>query len=154
MRLSQQRRPSRWSHVGTPARLASLFVLVTPIPLAVLGWLGRWSLQQERSLEAQRRKTSIVVSPLAGGADRTVIENVPGALRRLSWSADSRHIFFTSSNNEIWRVSAEGGPAVDTGIRAELTKLIGVNPDGRRIGLSGGAAEVEVWLWENLLPLR
>ena len=99
-------------------------------------------------------KTSIVVSPMAGGAERVVLENVPGALRRLSWSADSRHIFFTSSNNEIWRVSAEGGPAVDTGIRAELTKLISVNPDGRRIALSGGAAEVEVWLWENLLPRR
>ena len=55
MRLSPQRRLSRWIHVGTPARLASLFVLVTLIPLAVLGWLGRWSLQQERALEAQRR---------------------------------------------------------------------------------------------------
>ncbi len=39
---------------GTPSGLAAAFLLITAIPLAVLGWLGRRSLSQERALDEQR----------------------------------------------------------------------------------------------------
>jgi signal transduction histidine kinase len=43
-------------HLGTPARLSLLFVLLAGIPLAVLGWLGRRLIQQERELDRQQRR--------------------------------------------------------------------------------------------------
>ena len=96
--------------------------------------------------------TSIVVSPASGGADRVVLEKVPGGSRRLAWSHDSQHIFFTSGDAGISRVPAAGGAAMDTGIRAPLTLLINVSPDGRRLVMSGGVRQAEVWLWENVVP--
>jgi hypothetical protein len=42
--------------VGTPAGLSVLFVLLTGIPLAALGWLGSRLLAQEHALERQQRR--------------------------------------------------------------------------------------------------
>jgi signal transduction histidine kinase len=44
---------SRGSHAA-PVKLLALFVLLSGIPLAVLGWLGWRVLQQDRALESQR----------------------------------------------------------------------------------------------------
>jgi Tol biopolymer transport system component len=98
--------------------------------------------------------SSIVVTPSTGGADRTVIENVPGSSRRLAFSHDGRHIFYTGGEAQILRVPVAGGPGIDTGVRAPLTLNINVSRDGRRLALSGGVARAEVWVWENLVPRR
>jgi signal transduction histidine kinase len=41
-------------HLGTPARLLLLFVLLAVVPLGALGWLGWRLLDQDRALERQR----------------------------------------------------------------------------------------------------
>jgi len=41
-------------HLGTPARLLLLFVLLSIVPLGALGWLGWRLLDQDRTLERQR----------------------------------------------------------------------------------------------------
>ena len=50
---------SRRLHLGTPARLATLFIVLTTIPLAVLGWLGHRSLNQDRDLERTRLEKTL-----------------------------------------------------------------------------------------------
>lgn len=120
----------------------------------VKGTAGTMTLSNDTQWIARFKGASIVVSPIAGGTERLLVENVPGGLKRVSWSHDDQFVFFVSSNREIWRVPAAGGAAVDTGVRSELTRLLTVSHDGRRLALTGGAARVEVWMWENLLPRR
>jgi Tol biopolymer transport system component len=95
--------------------------------------------------------TSIVVTSATGGADRVVLQDVSGG--RMAFSHDGRHIYY-ASRNQVWRVPTAGGSPIDTGIRTVATQHLSVSPDGRRIALSGGTNQSEVWLWENVLPQR
>jgi dipeptidyl aminopeptidase/acylaminoacyl peptidase len=97
---------------------------------------------------------SLGVVPAGGGAERIVLEGIPASHNELAWSHDGRHLFFIAHRNQLWRAPVSGGSGTDTGIRIEIAKHISVHPDGRQIALSGGAAQAEVWMWENLLPRR
>src|SRR6266498_3970556 len=46
-------------HLGAPARLLLLFVLLAAVPLAALGWLGWRLLEQDRALERQRVRETL-----------------------------------------------------------------------------------------------
>jgi Tol biopolymer transport system component len=94
--------------------------------------------------------SSLVVVPPAGGSERTVVTDIPDALNWLAWSADGKHIFYVANRRELWRVAAVGGEGMATGIHVPLPKHISVNSDGKRIAISGGATQMEVWVWENL----
>ena len=71
------------SLVSTPAVLAWLFVLVTGIPLAGLGWLGQRALSQQADLEHERLQSQLENSAtvLARELDRGLAgwESVAGA---------------------------------------------------------------------------
>ena len=46
-------------NIGSPARLLTLFILLTAIPLATMVWLGWRSFQQDRALEGQHLRGSL-----------------------------------------------------------------------------------------------
>lgn len=102
----------------------------------------------------QGKGALISVLPASGGEPRVLINGVPGSHNKHAWSADGRHVFYIANRNQLWRVPVAGGAGVDTGVRVEIAKNISVHPDGRRLALSGGAAQAEVWVWENLLPKK
>jgi Tol biopolymer transport system component len=77
-------------------------------------------------------------------------------LAGLSWSPDSRFVFFLQQNqSSLWRVAASGGAAAPVG---ELTKdpvrTIDVARDGRRVIFSTDRKgdSVEVWALDKVLP--
>ncbi len=111
---------------------------------------GTMAVSPDGQSMARRSGESIVVLSLAGGGERVLVGQVPGSLPRVGWSHDSQHVFYIAGRRELWRVPAAGGPAIDTGVRADGTRLISVSPNGRQIALSGGMEEAEVWVWENI----
>jgi Tol biopolymer transport system component len=83
-------------------------------------------------------------------------ERPSGLAGGLSWSPDSRFVFFLQQDQgSLWRVAAIGGAAALVG---ELTKdpvrTIDVTRDGRRVIFSTDRKgdSVEVWALDNVLP--
>ena len=82
------------------------------------------------------------------------LAEVPGSL---AWTRDGRYILFAKTNGdrrELWRIPAEGGQAVFTGLSVAGRNLyfLRSHPDGRRIGfVVGGSRTAEIWAMENFL---
>ena len=82
------------------------------------------------------------------------LAEVPGSL---AWTRDGKYILFVKTNGdqrELWRIPAEGGEAVFTGVSVTGKNLyfLRSHPDGRRIGfVVGGTRMAEIWAMENFL---
>ena len=74
---------SKRFHRGTPARLAALFIVVTTIPLVVLGWIGHRSLNQERDLERRRDQEAL------GQTASLLVRELESTVRRVESAAIS-----------------------------------------------------------------
>lgn len=99
-----------------------------------------------RSIEV-RRPDGLVQTVLTADAGR--------GLRVHTWSSDGRYIFFTSPRGEaastIYRVSSDGGPAVDTEIRwVPSPNPASISPDGKEMAVTESSVEHEL----RFLPLR
>lgn len=109
---------------------------------------------------AQAWKDSIVLSaiPATGGEPRVLVR-LPGAemVSSLAWSRDGKHLLFSKLNpsawtGELWRVPAEGGVATPVGLTLKNLSGLRMHPDGRRIGYTGGEADMEVWVLDAAHP--
>jgi len=69
----------------------------------------------------------------------------------LSWSADSRFLFFTKGR-QLWRVAVENGVSEKLGIAMEGLLQVRVHPDGRRIAFFASQLGAELWAMERFLP--
>jgi Tol biopolymer transport system component len=74
----------------------------------------------------------------------------------LTWSADSRYIFFILQDGEksrLMRVPATGGPPQETGLVMDgMISQLSAHPDGQRFSITAGSQMWEVWIMENFLP--
>jgi two-component system, OmpR family, phosphate regulon sensor histidine kinase PhoR len=96
-----------------PLKLLALFLLLSGIPLAALGWLGHRVLQQERALEAQRQRDQLenAAAALTRDLDRrlTALEGllpVAAAGQAVALPADT--VFIVSGGSGV--VRHEGVP--------------------------------------------
>ena len=103
-----------------------------------------------------------------GGDTRQVLRAPAGyEIGTLTWSADSRYIFFVLNRaaadsasaagsgvekSRIMRVAATGGPAQETGVAMDHIGWLHAHPDGQHVGFTAGGQAMEVWLMENFLP--
>jgi Tol biopolymer transport system component len=114
---------------------------------------------------ASRRSLGVHVVPVSGGEPRVITAQDDPAygLGPVAWSQDGKHVLFVrhpplqglvpgSAANELWRVPVGGGAPQKLAITLPAISRVSVNPDGRRLAISAGSAEFEVWLIENLLP--
>jgi len=73
----------------------------------------------------------------------------------LSWSLDSRFLFFTKDGgrtSQLWRVAVESGGSEKLGIAMKGLLEARVHPDGRRIAFSAWEFGGELWAMERFLP--
>ena len=124
-------------------------IVLSPDGTSLAIWQGNRTLTDLQG--NQGKGAAISVMPASGGEPRMLVGGIPGSHNKHAWSADGRHVFYIANQNQLWRVPVAGGAGIDTGVRIEIAKSISANPDGRRLALSGGAAQAEVWVWENLL---
>ena len=109
---------------------------------------------------------SIVVVPASGGETRDLFTFESGHLQSgLAWTTNQDLLFTveersgnninTTTNTELWRVSADGGEPEPLGALENLQGMVrhmAVHPDGRRVAftLDNGYVD-ELWVLENLV---
>ncbi len=79
------------------------------------------------------------------------------------WTADGKHVLTSrwtesppnspepSRPTTLWRVPADGGAPVSTGITMEGLRDVSLHPDGQRVAFNAGWRNIEYWVLENLL---
>ena len=104
----------------------------------------------------------IQLVPVSGGPPRTIAG--PRDAERLGplvWLRDGRSLLFVrgphddgfvtgSPPNEIWQLDIDTGHHRKLDIALPAITRLEPHPDGRRLAISAGLAEFEVWALENL----
>jgi Tol biopolymer transport system component len=77
----------------------------------------------------------------------------------LTWSSDDRFLYYITyrdvhSDYELWRIPANGGKPVSTGIKMPDLRQLTIHPDGNRIAFTSVRWNYEAWAIDNLLPKR
>jgi Tol biopolymer transport system component len=102
---------------------------------------------------------SLFVAQLDGGAVREIVKVtapqrfLSGAV--LAWSPDSQYVYYVkrmngTSDSEVFRVRAAGGPEERLGISGPDLRNLNVSPDGTQIALAMGPRNrPEIWAIEN-----
>lgn len=112
------------------------------------------------------REARIDIVPATGGKPRTLVtqeESERGSSRPLAWSQDGKYVLFVRgpvesglvpgpAPNALWRIPVEGGAPQKLDIELPAIRSVSVHPDGRRLAISAGSPEFEVWVLENFLP--
>jgi len=97
----------------------------------------------------------INVIPATGGEPKELCRIEHGALTSFSWRPDTQDIFFTlivrNNPGQVWRISREEGKQHPIELSMRDLRALCFHPDGKRIALSAGYIEAELWVIENLL---
>ena len=109
-------------HLGAPARLVLLFLLLAAVPLIALGWLGWRLLDQDRALERQRVRERLAndAGLLATESERALAgwEALLAGSRGSAVSAPPGSVFLVFGSHGILRrdgMSLPYYPIVDSG---------------------------------------
>ncbi len=118
----------------------------------------------EKDPDSKTGLQALKILPVAGGEPRKVAEILGGNCWTMTWSADSRELFFgknlrtpnkggTPKGYELWRISVEGGEPhkICGGTTGGLSELR-VHPDGRGFAFRSRRSSAEIWVMENFLP--
>jgi Tol biopolymer transport system component len=111
-------------------------------------------------MEAGTDSATISVVPTTGQEARPLVRVATREpVSSIAWSRDGKYVLFSQLNvqkmtGELYRVSANGGPVQPVGLEMKNLAGLRVHPDGRRIGFTGGEAEMEVWTLETKAPTR
>ena len=118
---------------------------------------GRW-LAVQANLRAGDGSVSpfpsIQILPASGGEPQTILtlaDPDSSQWRQMAWSADGKYVFFTEHDQQLWQIPAAGGTPKRLAADLPFINSISVHPDGRRLAVSAGSANYEVWVMENLL---
>jgi Tol biopolymer transport system component len=91
--------------------------------------------------------------------DLLVAHPQTGYITGLTWTADSKWIYFVLSdsavvlghNSQLWRVAADGAAPEYTGLAASTMRALSLHPDGTRLIFAGGELlRSEYWALDNL----
>lgn len=130
---------------------------------------GQWLavIPADRPVPVPRQGARIYVVPVSGGEPRVL--TMQGDPERgagpLAWSRDGRHVFFVrvpntqgfvlgSPRTELWRVPFDGGAPQKLDIELPVISRVSVHPDGRRLAISAGGPQFEIWVLEGLAGRR
>ena len=108
-----------------------------------------------RSLAVPREDGLVLdIVALDTGQSRELLRVSDGGafFRALTWSPDSRFLFFSKARRELWRVSVHNGVSEKLGVAIQGLLEMRVNPDGRRIAFSASESGAELWAMEQFLP--
>ena len=102
---------------------------------------------------------TLYVIKATGGEPRELCRTKSGeTFTSFDWRPENREIFFTKGisgkPNQLWRMNLEGGEPQKIDLSMRRLRELRFHPDGERIAFSAGYIEVEVWVMENLLPLK
>ena len=71
----------------------------------------------------------------------------------VTWSADSRFVYFLRRNGSFWRVSAAGGTPTPFGNFGRLVRSFSVSRDGKQLIYGSAVSDdsIEIWGLDNAL---
>jgi Tol biopolymer transport system component len=133
--------------------------------------VGTFALSPDGHWLAVLNEAGIQVIPASGGEPRATLvpaDANPGTSRHaLAWTPDGRFLLFPkyasrspggqlfygvpAEPHELWRVPADGGAAQKLDLPRSFVSRISFHPDGRRLAISAGRAEFEIWALEGWL---
>ena len=134
-------------------------VFASPVTGLDLSWDGRWLAIRTggpSSAGGAAPPPGIHIVPASGGDSRPLLQlqpsETPGLGRAFSWSRDNKYVLF-SRGRELWRVAIDGGRPDKIGtVSFDLGggSRLSIHPDGRRLAVSGGSSQWQLWVMENL----
>jgi Tol biopolymer transport system component len=124
---------------------------------------GKWLATKATVLDKQKQPSSnvLLAIPTGGGAARELITlKLPQSFSPLGWVADSKSMVCSmrsesQDNVQLWKISLEGGAPQKLDLTSPSIGYVSFHPDGKRITFtSGGTNPSEIWVMENLPPLK
>ena len=110
----------------------------------------------------EKGEQTLFTVPAAGGPAHDLVRvATPEANGRVppAWTPDGRYILFVKGargrpqqNVQVWRIPAEGGEPLRTGLTVDELWSVRVHPDGRRVALGTAKLDSQIWVLENFLP--